>query len=438
MFPFYFGRRSGDESRMLDSNGNMVSVDRGQRQKIITGAEINTYGELRRHNALNEDGSINEDVTLKNKVSSALETVLMALLQPLIDNKDTIADIFDTISGNKLAYERAMQQQSMANAWNSEEAQVARMLAAGLNPYQNGVESHGASAAEVPGSNGLADSLVPNPQDLLSGLFQAIQGLPDSVISSISGIEDIRGKRIKNIDDALNIGLNRDKAEAEINHLFNEDRLAREKNSREREEFQHQVNIIWKQQKERHEKEMRALDDMNIKFKDEHEKELYARTRRSVQETLDDLMIRSQENAVNQQEWQYNVMNNLQRAYLIAQTNHLINQDTATLKELGLKELDTKQRLRIGEFQEKLLDGQLTTQEYTNALIPYGLTLADEPEDIAEALEGKPKWRVHFNKFARMFSTDALGKLNIIFGKVGSSSVPAAPVQNGVPPVPYN
>lgn len=438
--PFYFGRRSGSESSYMDSNGNMIKVAPGERQRIITSAEVNTYGRMRERGMLDENGEFNENLVKNGSVSNILNTILKTILQPLIDNKDTIADIFDTISGNKLAYERAQEQTALANQWNSEEAQMARAIAAGLNPYMNDLAgSSTASSADVPGSNGLADSLMVNPLDMISGLFNAFKALPENIIQDISGIEDIRGKRIKNIDDALSIGLNRDKAEAEINHLFNEDRLERERRNQEKEEFEHQKNIIWKQQQERHEKEMRALDDQNLKFKDEHEKEVYLRTRRPVQEILDDLLIRTQENTANQQEWQYNYMNRLQEAYLVAQTNHFINQDVATLRELGLKQLDLEQRLRIGEFQEKLLDGQLTAQEYTNALIPYGLTLQSDPEDIAEALEGKPKWRVHFNKVARMFSTDALGKLNLVFGKVGNSpSLPASPVQSGIPPVPYN
>lgn len=351
------------------------------------------------------------------------------------DALDKFPEWFDRLSGNEIEYERNKELMRMEQQWNSEEAQVARRLAAGLNPFMDGVGASTASAPSAPSSAGFPV----DPLDLASSLFSGISAIPQELRDTAFNREKVRGLRLDNLEKAENMGTNSSLIKQQLRKLMQDNDFSEESREQERKRWQEEERD-WSRRAEEHDKNMRSRDDEHTKHLNDTETYQYNLTRRSTQEVLDSLLIRSRELSNNQLEFQNNVMNDLQKAYLVAQTNHLINMDDLSRKQYNLdlrkqdfvedsfgKDFDLKQRqfvvhavsekqrLRIGEMQIKLMDGKITEQDYINQLNRMGVRITDDAATRNAAAKGNGT-QAMFNQFGHEFSTAMLGKLNLLFG----------------------
>lgn len=359
-----------------------------------------------------------------------------------LSHPEEIADYIDTLSGGKLEYERTLALEQMARDWNSEEAQVTRMLAAGLNPYMNGVASSTSSAPTAPSAAGVGalTDVGKLGQALMADVWNGLRAIPRDYMEMKESKEDIISKKLDNVFKGEKHQVDMEKTRHEIQKLQHENYEAEQDHERNKRKFEWQKEEV-ERVREEHVKKMRSFDDEHTRNMDEHEKNVYAITRRGIQETLDDLQIRAMNDAHDSAEYERNVMRGLERAYLVAQTNSIINNDARDATELEYKKLDLDQRLRIGEFQEQLLDGQMTEQDYINKLHEYGVTVHDSVGTQQAAIADDPhaaRRRAWSNKFSgtvvNTLSSVAGATAGALAGsRAGSASSGAGPYTMSVP-----
>lgn len=306
-----------------------------------------------------------------------------------------LADLIDTLSGNKIAYERSKEERDYANNWNSEAAQVARMLAAGLNPYMSGVGSSQSSPGSVPSPAGpgpAVDFMSAMGSALFGGISSLLNGeVPERYARVRAMKEEILGKRLENAEKEKNLGLNADKIRAEINKLYHDLNLDDSEESRNEQRFEEEKRT-WLRSQEEHTKRM-------IEFDDKHKIVAHDISQWSTRDAIEQAQLIALQNSNTQQEYQMNVLNELEKAKLIAETNSIINSDNFKWSQFRYQqERDAKEdeqfdrewewkeneyhwshehhynREKIESLQIALLNNQISTAQYEATLRKYGLS----------------------------------------------------------------
>lgn len=313
------------------------------------------------------------------------DTILGKLFQ---GDASDFANFWDVLTGGKLAYQRAIEERDYANNWNSETAQVARMLAAGLNPYMNGVGSSSGSPASVPspaGAGPAADLMGALGSSIFNGLSGLLNGeIPERFTRLRAMKEEILGKRLDNAEKEKNLGLNADKIRAEIRRLYQDLDINGSEESRNEQRFEEEKRT-WLRSAEEHSKRM-------IEYDDKHNIIAHDISQWSTRDAIEQAQLIALQNSNTQQEYQINVLNELEKAKLIAETNSIINDVNFKWTNFRYQQsqdsfhndLETNRdnrehslyanRNRIEHLQMQLLNNQISTAEYEAELRKYGLT----------------------------------------------------------------
>lgn len=318
-----------------------------------------------------------------------------------IDAGDDIANLLDVLTGNKLAYQRALEDRAYQEAYNDPLAQVSRMLAAGLNPYFNGgnMSPSDASSADIPQAAGL-DGL---PSLLFNGLTDAVSGLsniPEKFINLKAAKESIKSQQLDNLQKEWKLGADKDLLEKTLRKMDQDWYFNEERRAEDRERFKY-----YKEEQSRAAEE--HLKRM-ISYDDNHQIHLHNVS----QWETDDLMKLAELRAVqlsnDSQEFINNYMNQARLAQIVAETNSLLRMTNLHEKEFNervrqfdltyeqaerWKQLDDEGKAKVQALQERLLAGQISHLEYTNSLEKFGLKqnsprIYKEKAGITEPING--------------------------------------------------
>lgn len=292
-----------------------------------------------------------------------------------------VADFMDTLSGNKIAYDRALEDRAYQEGYNDPVAQVSRMLAAGLNPYFNGgsMSPSDAASADIPSSAGF-DGLPSLLYNGLSGAIGALGNIPEKFVNLRAAQESIKSQRLDNLQKEWKLGADKDLIKKQLRKMDQDWAFENEKREEDRQRFSG-----WKDEQiraaEEHLKKM-------ITYDDNHQIHLHNVS----QWETDDLMKLAQLRAVqlsnNSQEFVNNYINQARLSHIVAETNSLLRMTNLHEKEFNervrqfdltyeqaerWKQLDDEGKAKVQALQERLLAGQISHLEYTNTLEKYGL-----------------------------------------------------------------
>lgn len=309
-------------------------------------------------------------------------TILGKLLRG-ISAGDDIAALLDVLSGNKLAYERALEDRAYQESYNDPSAQVARMLAAGLNPYFNGgnMSPSDAASLDVPSAAGL-DGL---PSLLFNGLQSAVQSfsnIPEKYLNLKAAREEIKSKQIDNAYREFKLTGDKDLLEKTLRKMDQDWAFNNERREEDRQRFK-----IYKEENQRAAEE--HLKKM-ITYDDNHQLHLHNVSQWETEDLIRYAQLRAIQLSNDSQEFTNNFINHARYAQIVAQTNSLLrmtslheNEFKERVRQFDMsyeqaekwKALDWYQKEEIQNLQEKLLTGQINHIEYTNALERHGLTI---------------------------------------------------------------
>lgn len=292
-----------------------------------------------------------------------------------------VADFMDTLSGNKIAYDRALEDRAYQEGYNDPVAQVSRMLAAGLNPYFNGgnMSPSDAASADIPSSAGF-DGLPSLLYNGLSGAIGALGNIPEKFVNLRAVQESIKSQRLDNLHKEWKLGADKDLIKKQLRKMdqdwyFNEERLAQD-----RERFKY-----YKEEQSRAAEE--HLKKM-ISYDDNHQIHLHNVSQWEVDDLMKLAELRAVQLSNDSQEFINNYMNQARLAQIVAETNSLLRMTSLHEKEFNervrqfdltyeqaekWKNLDAEGRKKVEELQEQLLRGQISKLEYQNKLDQYGL-----------------------------------------------------------------
>lgn len=287
----------------------------------------------------------------------------------------------DLISGRKLAYDRSLEERAYLENYNSPSAQVARMLAAGLNPYSDkvtGISSGESKTDIVPdGETGIAPYLFNGINQALS----SIGDIPENLVNLKQAVENIKGQALDNLEKKSKLGLDANRIRAEIRKLDQQFNIDAENNERERERFE----IYKNQAHDSHEEHLKRM----VTYDDNHQMHLHNVSQWELDDLLKQAQLRALDDSHNQNQFVQNYLNHAQLAQVVAQTNHLLRMDSLSEREFKesvrqfnmsyeqaekWRKLDREDKLRIQNLEEQLLSGQISKVEYDNALDKYGLS----------------------------------------------------------------
>lgn len=293
------------------------------------------------------------------------------------------ADFLDTLSGNKIAYDRALEDRAYQEAYNDPSAQVARMIAAGINPYsdQGSSGSSSAPSMDVPSAAGV-DGLPSLLFNGLQSMLQNMSNIPEKYIGLRAAKAQLKSQELDNLTKEHNLGASKELIARQLRKMDQDWAFDNERREEDRQRFSG-----WKDEQKRAAEE--HLKKM-ITYDDNHNIHLHDVSQWETEDLIRYAQLKALELSNNSQEFTNNFVNQARLAQIVAQTNSLLRMTNLHEKEFAerirqfdlsydqaekWKALDWHQREKIQELQRQLLSGQISHIEYTNALERNGLTL---------------------------------------------------------------
>lgn len=312
---------------------------------------------------------------------------------------DRVVDLLDKASGNKLAYQRAIEERNYQNEYNSPAAEVARMLAAGLNPYNRSGSSGSAqsAAAEVPSGHGTGMFT-----DLASALFNGIQGMinnlhetPEELMSLAVSREELKSMKLDNLEKADNLGLSSALRKKELRKMDSDWEVQQEERERNVERYEEEKRS-WFRAEETFSRQMRAMDFAAREAEDKHQTYLHDVTNWTIDSLLKWAQWRAYNDSHDEAVYKKEVLRGAEYAQLVAETNRIIAlTEVARTQNLYLPEqyrdihISAEDKHQISLLETKLMNGQITAQQYDNNLRKYGINASDPLSLRFDAAQGR-------------------------------------------------
>lgn len=307
-----------------------------------------------------------------------------------------MADASWKLQNKDREYEYAQKQAQLERLWNSEQAQVARQLAAGLNPYTNGVGSSSTAAAPVP--SGGENPFLSAAGSLLQGLLNA----PGEIQRLFGTAEDIKGKKLANLKLADSMGLEKDVLKKQLEKLTNDVESQKEERKRDIDRFEEEkrrwfrdesdfVNRMeaFKMDIEKHSWSRQAAQDAHRAANDTHTAAQDSHRSNVQQYHINSLRFANEVNNWDVEralkfaqyeafqdnhrmsDYQISVISKLQAAKMLAEVNQ-INAHTKEFTDPS----NTWMRKQTAYLNLQLLRGDISKMQYESQLRKYGLTPA--------------------------------------------------------------
>lgn len=313
---------------------------------------------------------------------------------------EKVVKLMDKVSGNELAYQRAIEERNYENAYNTPEAELARLLAAGYNPYFRGSGSSGASqsaSAQIPDAPGAGFF-----SDIASAIFNGLQGmignlhdLPEDMMSLAASREELKALKLDNLEKADNLGLSSALRKKELRKMDSDWEIQQEERARNVERYQEEKRS-WFRAEEAFSAQMRAMANDARAAEDKHQQYMHDVTNWTIDSLLKWAQWRAFNDSHDEAVYKKEVLRGAEYANLVASTNRIIAlTETARIQNLWLPQeykdihISAEDKHKISLLETQLMNGQITAQQYDNNLKKFGINASDPLSLRFDAAQGQ-------------------------------------------------